>query len=162
FSHGIMRFLTNSPSTISPTLTTADPPGRWRALAVLAASCVLCMGAWFSASAVLPQLRALWHLSSSTGSLMTISVQLGFVAGCLASAILNLADLVRPRRLMLIGALCAALVNASLVLCTGPASALPVRFLTGASIAFVYPPGLKTMATWFRRGRGVALGTLVG
>jgi MFS family permease len=120
------------------------------------------MGAWFSASAVLPQLRGLWHLSASAGSLMTISVQLGFVAGCLASALLNLADLVRPRRLMLLGALCAALVNAALVLCDGPASALPVRFLTGASLAFVYPPGLKAMATWFRRGRGVALGTLVG
>jgi len=120
------------------------------------------MGAWFSASAVLPQLRALWHLSSTTGSLMTISVQLGFVAGCLASAVLNLADLIRPRRLILLGACCAALVNAALVLCDGPTSALPVRFLTGASLAFVYPPGLKAMATWFRRGRGTALGTLVG
>jgi MFS family permease len=140
----------------------SDPPGRWRALAVLAGSSVLSMGAWFSASAVLPQLRTLWHLSSGTGALMTISVQLGFVAGCLGSAVLNLADLVRPRRLILLGACCAALVNAALVLCSGPASALPVRFLTGASLAFVYPPGLKAMATWFRRGRGTALGTLVG
>jgi len=120
------------------------------------------MGAWFSASAVLPQLRALWRFSSGTGALMTISVQLGFVAGCLGSAVLNLADLVRPRRLILLGACSAALVNATLVLCSGPASALPVRFLTGASLAFVYPPGLKAMATWFRRGRGTALGTLVG
>src|SRR5215831_3157147 len=79
-------------------LLAPDPPGRWRALAVLAGSSVLSMGAWFSASAVLPQLRTQWHLSSGTGSLMTISVQLGFVAGCLGSAILNLADLVRPRR----------------------------------------------------------------
>ncbi|HXY25427.1 MAG TPA: MFS transporter [Candidatus Acidoferrum sp.] len=139
-----------------------DPPGRWRALAVLAGSSVLSMGAWFSASAVLPQLRTQWHLSSSTGSLMTISVQLGFVAGCLASALLNLADLVRPRRLMLLGACAAAIVNAVLVLCAGPASALPVRFLTGASLAFVYPPSLKAMSTWFRRERGTALGTLVG
>jgi len=120
------------------------------------------MGAWFSASAVLPQLRALWHLSSAAGALMTISVQLGFVAGCLASAIFNLADLVRPRRLILIGAFAAALVNAALVLCDGPPGALPIRFLTGASLAFVYPPGLKAMATWFRRGRGTALGTLAG
>jgi MFS family permease len=154
-----------SPSISSSALGAAanlDPAGRWLALAVLAGSSVLSMGAWFSASAVLPQLRGLWHLSAGAGSLMTISVQLGFVAGCLASAVLNLADLVRPRRLMLLGALCAALVNAGLVLCSGPASALPVRFLTGASLAFVYPPGLKAMATWFRRGRGVALGTLVG
>src|SRR5262249_48784227 len=158
----------HAPSLPDPTPTTpdfaalVDPPGRWRALFVLAGSSVLSMGAWFSASAVLPQLRTLWHLSSAAGSLMTISVQLGFVAGCLASAILNLADLVRPRRLILLGACAAALVNAALVLCDGPPSALPVRFLTGASLAFVYPPGLKAMATWFRRGRGTALGTLVG
>src|SRR5215475_9800009 len=154
--------LSNSTATDPNALANADPPARWRALAVLAGSSVLSMGAWFSASAVLPQLRALWHLSSATGALMTISVQLGFVAGCLASAIFNLADLVRPRRLMLLGASAAALVNAALVLCDGPPGALPVRFLTGASLAFVYPPGLKAMATWFRRGRGTALGTLVG
>jgi MFS family permease len=104
----------------------------------------------------------MWHLSAGTGALMTISVQLGFVAGCLASALLNLADLIRPRRLMLLGACSAAFVNTALVFCEGPASALPVRFLTGASLAFVYPPSLKAMATWFRRERGTALGTLVG
>jgi MFS family permease len=120
------------------------------------------MGAWFSASAVLPQLRVLWHLSPATGALMTISVQMGFVAGCLASALFNLADLVRPRRLMLFGALAAAAVNAALLLCDGPATALPVRFFTGASLALVYPPSLKAMSTWFRRERGTALGTLVG
>jgi MFS family permease len=120
------------------------------------------MGAWFSASAVLPQLRAQWHLSSGAGALMTISVQLGFVAGCLVSALLNLPDLIRPRRLMLLGACSASVINAALVLCAGPAGALPVRFLTGASLAFVYPPSLKAMATWFRRERGTALGTLVG
>ncbi|HYL64287.1 MAG TPA: MFS transporter [Candidatus Methylomirabilis sp.] len=139
-----------------------DPPGRWRALTVLTASAVLSMGAWFSASAVLPQLRSLWHLSAGVGAWMTISVQLGFVAGCLLSASLNLADLVRPRRLMLIGACVAAGINAVLLFCSGPASALPVRFLTGASLALVYPPSLKAMATWFRRQRGTALGTLVG
>jgi MFS family permease len=139
-----------------------DPPGRWRALAVLACSAVLSMGAWFSASAVLPQLRALWHLSPGVGAWMTISVQLGFVAGCLASALLNLADIVRPRRLMLIGAGAAALINAALLFCDGPVTALPVRFLTGASIALVYPPSLKAMSTWFRKERGTALGTLVG
>lgn len=145
-----------------PVISNEQPAGRWRALAILASSAVLSMGTWFSASAVLPQLRAMWHLSAGVGSLMTISVQLGFVAGCLVSALLNLADLVRPRRLMLIGAVCAAAVNAALVFCHGPASALPVRFLTGASIAMVYPPSLKAMATWFRRERGTALGALVG
>ena len=34
--------------------------------------------------------------------------------------------------------------------------------MTGFFLAGVYPPALKLMATWFRRGRGVALGVLVG
>jgi MFS family permease len=120
------------------------------------------MGTWFSASAVLPQLRALWHMGPGVGSLMTISVQLGFVAGCIISALFNVADLIRPRRLMLLGACASALMNAALLFCGGPASALPVRFLTGCSIALVYPPSLKLMSTWFRQSRGMALGVLVG
>jgi len=129
---------------------------------VLAASGVLSMSTWFSASAVLPQLRAMWQISPGAGSLLTISVQLGFVAGCVLSAGFSLADLVAPRRLMLLGATAAAAANAALVLCHGTASALPVRFLTGACLSLVYPPSLKAMATWFRRERGTALGVLVG
>ena len=44
----------------------------------------------------------------------------------------------------------------------GVGAALPLRFLTGFFLAGVYPPALKLMATWFRRGRGTALGIVVG
>ena len=44
-----------------------------------------------SASAVVPQLTAEWGLDASQRSWMTMSVQLGFVAGTLLSAVLNLA-----------------------------------------------------------------------
>ncbi|MGA8977629.1 MAG: hypothetical protein WB473_00790, partial [Pedococcus sp.] len=86
-----------------------DPPERWSALRRLALAMVLSMSAWFSASAVLPQLRDDWSLTSSQGALLTIAVQLGFVVGAVASAMLNLADLVPARRLMLIGSVGAAL-----------------------------------------------------
>ncbi len=123
---------------------------------------LLAMTTWFSASAVLPQLRAEWSLSSTEGAWLTIAVQLGFVVGAVASAVSNLADLVPARRLILIGAVGAALANLGLVLAQGPGLALPLRFLTGVFLAAVYPPGLKAMATWFRRGRGTALGVMVG
>ncbi len=42
----------------------------------------------------------------------------------------------------------------------GPAIAL--RVLTGAFLAGVYPPGMKLVATWYREGRGFALGVVVG
>lgn len=139
-----------------------DPAGRWSALVRLASAMVLSMTTWFSASAVLPQLRDEWVLSSTAGSWLTIAVQLGFVVGALASAALNLADLVSPRRLMLLGALGAAGANLALLASSSPETAVPLRFATGLFLAGVYPPALKSMATWFRRGRGTALGVMVG
>ena len=65
----------------------ADRPGRWRALTVLAAAMVMSMATWFSASAVLPQLREQWGLSTTAASWLTIAVQLGFVVGAVASAL---------------------------------------------------------------------------
>ncbi len=146
----------------SKTPTEEAPAGRWQALAMLSTACFLGMTCWFSASAVLPQLRREWVLDATTSALLTISVQLGFVAGSLVSAIFNIPDLAPPRRLVLCGALGSALANGGLVFTTGPEAALPLRFLTGAALAYVYPPSLKAIATWFRRDRGTALGVMVG
>lgn len=141
----------------------ADSPARWGALGLLALAVVFSMAPWFSAAAVLPQLREGWGLAPSQGAWLTLAVQLGFVAGALASAALNLADLVSARRLILFGALGAALANLSLLLGEGSlALALAGRALTGAALALVYPPALKAMSAWFRAGRGLALGAMVG
>jgi MFS family permease len=45
---------------------------------------------------------------------------------------------------------------------TGVPVALASRFLTGFMLAGVYPPAMKMIATWFRRNRGLAIGTVVG
>ena len=129
------------------------PSGRYRALAVLALAMMLSMAPWFSASAVIPQLRDDWGLSTGAASLLIIAVQLGFVAGAVISAGFSLADVVPPRRLMLLGTLGAAAANGALVLVDGPEAAVPLRFLTGAFLAAVYPPALKAMSTWFTTGR---------
>jgi MFS family permease len=120
------------------------------------------MTTWFSATAVVPQLRAEWGISSSAAAWLTIAVQLGFVAGAVLSSVLNVADVFSPRRVILVGAAGAAAANSLLVVADGPALAVPLRFATGFSLAAVYPPALKLMATWFRAGRGTALGILVG
>ncbi len=120
------------------------------------------MSTWFSASAVLPQLRADWNLGDTAAAWLTIAVQLGFVAGALLSALLNLADVVSTRLVLVAGALGAAAANLGLLAASGIAAAIPLRFLTGFFLAGVYPPALKLIATWFRRGRGTALGVLVG
>jgi MFS family permease len=137
-------------------------PGARRALTLLALALVLSMTTWFSASAVIPQLRESWDLSSNGAAWLTIAVQLGFVVGALLSSALNLADVLPPRFVIAGGCLGAAAANAGIAFTHGPAAAIPLRFATGFFLAAVYPPALKLMATWFQRGRGVALGILVG
>ena len=133
-----------------------------RALALLAAALVLSMSTWFSASAVLPQLREEWQLGTTAGAWLTIAVQLGFVAGALVSSLVNLADVRSPRLVIVGGSFGAAAANLGLLAASGAELAIPLRFLTGVFLAGVYPPALKLMSTWFVRGRGTALGILVG
>jgi MFS family permease len=141
----------------------AEDPGRWRALFRLALAELLVMSLWFSASAVSPALQAEWSLSSSAAAWLTLAVQLGFVAGTLLSALANLPDVVPTRALVAGCAWLAAAANAGLALeARGPGSAIFLRFCTGFFLAGVYPPGMKIMASWFRRDRGMALGVLIG
>jgi len=140
-----------------------DGQSRWWALALLSVAELLGMSLWFSASAVVPALKTEWHLDDSTAGWLTIAVQLGFVAGTLVSAFLNLPDIIKTRRLFAISIFAGALTNAAFGLYAGgPSSGIGLRFLTGVFLAGVYPPGMKIMATWFRAQRGMALGVLVG
>jgi hypothetical protein len=72
------------------------------------------MGLWFGVSAVAPQIRAEWGLDESATAWLTLAVQLGFVAGTLISATLNLPDVLRTRRLFAISAILGAIANALL------------------------------------------------
>ena len=136
---------------------------RWRTLALLAIAELLGMSLWFSGSAVAPALTREWHLSESAASWLTLSVQLGFVAGTLLSALVNLPDIISPRHLFTLTAIAGAVVNGAFGLWAHDAAvAIPLRFLTGMCLAGVYPPAMKILAAWFRHGRGLALGVLVG
>ncbi|WP_342773543.1 MFS transporter [Nocardioides pocheonensis] len=132
------------------------------AVALVATSTLLSMSAWFSATFVVPQLKVDWHLGPGGTSALTIAVQLGFVMGALLSAASGIADVVTSRRLMVVGSVGAAACNAGLLLCDGLLSALPLRVATGLFLAAVYPPALKEVSTWFLRGRGKALGVMIG
>ncbi len=140
-----------------------ETSGALRALILLAAGELMAMGLWFGVSAVAPQIATEWHLDSGTTAWLTLSVQLGFVAGTLLSALLNLADVISARHLFALTAFLAAIVNALLAAFVHtPAAALVLRFLTGAFLAGVYPPGMKLVATWLRKSRGLGLGVVVG
>lgn len=134
---------------------------------MLVALCLaeLCgMSLWFSATAVGPALAARWHLSAATETWLTLSVQLGFVTGTLASALLTLADVIPVRLLFAVCSWLGALANLAIIMVpvSGPWGVLTLRFATGAFLAGVYPTAMKMAAGWFTRERGFAIGALVG
>ena len=133
-----------------------------RPLALLAAALVLSMTTWFSATAVVPQLRAEWALGDTAAAWLTIAVQVGFVAGALILAASSLPDVFSPRVAILAGAAGASVANLVLLAADGPEVGLVARLATGFCLAGVYPPALKLASTWFQRGRGTALGIVVG
>jgi MFS family permease len=137
-------------------------PHRWRLLALLSVAELLGMSLWFAASAVAPQLSALWNLDPALAGWLTTIVQLGFVTGTALTAALNLADILPSRILFACSALAGAVANAAILWAGGFHVALALRFLTGVCLAGVYPPAMKMIATWFRTQRGLAIGTVVG
>lgn len=137
--------------------------GKARNLALLAAAQVLTLSVWFAGTAVLPALLAEGAAAPGRGGLLTTAVQLGFVGGTLASALLALADRVPARRLFFLCGVTAGLATMAMAAVppTG-AAALALRFLAGAAIAGVYPVGMKLVAGWARGDLGLMIGLLVG
>jgi MFS family permease len=136
---------------------------RTRALILTGLAELLGMSLWFTASAVAPRIAVEWNLSKGTTSWLTLAVQVGFVVGTLISATANLPDVLSVRKLFAASALAGAVTNALFAWMAHDATtAIALRFATGVFLAGVYPPGMKIIATWFREGRGFALGVLVG
>ena len=131
-------------------------------LAVLAVAELLGMSLWFTASAISPQLAPRWGLGASETAWLTGIVQLGFVCGTAAAALLNVSDVVPTRYLFAASAFVAASANLMLLSVDGYGGALACRFATGAALAGVYPPAMKMTATWFQDRRGLAIGVVVG
>lgn len=120
------------------------------------------MTLWFSATAAAPAIAAEFALTSGATAWLTMAVQAGFVVGTLASATLNLADVLNARRLFAAGCATGAVANALIAFSPSPEGIVALRFTTGIALACVYPPGLKIAAGWFLERRGWALGVVVG
>jgi len=135
----------------------------WRQLTLLSLAELLALSLWFSASAVLPALTREWGLTAGGAAALTIAVQAGFIVGTLLSALTNLPDVFSARTVMKVGIVLGAVTNAALALWVSSLwPALILRFATGVCLAGAYPPAMKIMSTWFREGRGLAIGILVG
>ncbi|MBX2868617.1 MAG: MFS transporter [Acidiferrobacterales bacterium] len=133
-----------------------------QALLLTALGVVLSLMTWFSATAVLPELTSQYALSATQAAWLTNGVQLGFAIGALVSSLLALSDRWPVTRIMSVAAVLAGLSNLLLLADLGTNSAVVARFLTGVSLSGIYPPAMKFIATWFKSGRGFAMGAMVG
>lgn len=132
-------------------------PVVWVSVAVLLASAT-----WFAGTAVAPILVGVWHLDVTRAASLTSSTQLGFIVGTVLFAALNLADRYRARAVFALSALSGALANAGFAMAPNLALAVPLRFLTGVTLAGVYPVAMKIVASFSTHGLGLRLGIMVG
>jgi MFS family permease len=142
---------------------TAKFAGKTRALIFIALAQILALSVWFAGAAALPALLAESALGTIHQAALTSSVQIGFVIGALASAVLGLPDRMDPRRLFALGALAAALANGiALTLTPDSLVLIASRAVAGAALALVYPVGMKLAVSWAQRDAGLLVGLLVG
>ncbi|QOY35557.1 MFS transporter [Anaerobacillus isosaccharinicus] len=134
---------------------------RWRALFWIALSQLFALSLWFSASVILPELREIWNLTGFTEALVTSSVPLGFIVGALVSSLFGIADRFNARRTFAISAVVGAIINCLILVTNTAIVGILLRFLTGVTLAGVYPIAVKILAGWFPKNRGLAIGILI-
>ncbi len=117
---------------------------------------------WFSANAVADALHAAWGLTPLDLGHLTSAVQFGFIAGTFGLSLSGLADRFSASRIFALCALTGAAANAAFATAGGLADALVYRFITGLTLAGIYPIGMKLVVSWEPQKAGNVLGWLVG
>src|SRR5260370_28418228 len=136
--------------------------GRIASLGLLMLSEVAAMSTWFATNASIGAIKSHWQLSEFHESLLTSSVQAGFVAGTLLSALLALPDRIDLRRLFAWSAFIAGGSTFTVILFEPTSPYVPIlRFATGFSLGGVYPVGMAIASTWASGNLGLLMGLLV-
>ena len=159
--------ITNHNSMVTTSTITLPTSSETKGAVIVSCLLVFCtvfgMCTWFSAGAVLSQLKIVWNIDDSSATLLTLGVNFGFLIGALLSVYFNLADKYPPSKLISIGAIGAAVLNVGLLLPNvGFGVALLLRVGTGSFMALVYPMAVKVAASHFIDNRGIAVGFVVG
>ncbi|MFL9899996.1 MFS transporter [Paraburkholderia fungorum] len=156
-------------SSVIRTATTKPLPehdtqrGKTVSLIIVLLAQVAAMGVWFSSTTAIAVIKLSHTIAPFEEALLTSAVQLGFVAGTIASALLSLPDRYDLRRLFMGSALTAAVATGVLALLPPTGGAvIGLRFLTGMCMAGVYPVGMRLVATWAKADLGLLIGLLVG
>lgn len=137
------------------------PPKQILPLIVFSQFC--CTSLWFAGNGVMDDLLQSYGLNIDALGHLTSAVQFGFITGTLTFAFLSIADRFSPSKVFFISAFFGAFFNLGVVWEENNLSSLLLlRFLTGFSLAGIYPVGMKIAADYYRTGLGKSLGFLVG
>lgn len=118
---------------------------------------------WFSVNGVGLSLIHDLGLDEADLGWLTLAVQTGFIIGTLFIATTGLADRFRASHIFAASCLAGALTNAGFMLVAAHSPFdLLLRFLTGVSLAGIYPLGMKLVIGWTPKYTGAALAWLVG
>lgn len=132
-------------------------------LAVIVFAQFCCTSLWFAGNGVMNDLSKAFHLNSDALANLTSAVQFGFIIGTLVFALLTLADRFSPSRVFFFSAIAGSVFNLGIILENNSLTLLMTfRFLTGFSLAGIYPVGMKIAADYYQKGLGKSLGFLVG
>ncbi|WP_218841432.1 MFS transporter [Winogradskyella costae] len=134
---------------------------KW-VLPIIIFSQFCCTSLWFAGNAVVNDLIAFFNISPESLGYMSSSVQFGFIIGTFVFAILTLSDRFSPSRVFFICAIFGAVFNLGILYSSNTIFTLLVfRFLTGFSLAGIYPVGMKIAADYFEKGLGKSLSFLI-
>src|SRR5215831_18366983 len=149
--------------TVSVVTDTRRETSSRRVLFLLSLAELLAMSLWFTGTAVLPEVTKIWQSGLALGAWLTVAVQIGFAVGALTFALFNIPDIFSPITVFVASSVAAAAANAGFAwVAAHPLPAILLRGATGFFLAGVYPPGMKIIAGWFQKGRGLALGVMIG
>lgn len=132
------------------------------AIPLICVSTLLCISVWFSASFIINGIAEQWEVSDAELAWVTFGVQIGFILGAVASALLRLPDRMSARKLFTCSAAGAGAANLFLLVFSSFGEALALRLATGVFLAGIYPVAVREILTWVRpRRRGLASSTLL-
>ena len=118
---------------------------------------------WFSVNAIADTLYRNGVITTVDIGHLTSAVQFGFIVGTLFFALSGLADRYSASRIFAICAIAGAVTNAAFISVESDFTrALILRFVTGVTLAGIYPIAMKLIISWSPDKAGLALGWLVG
>lgn len=135
--------------------------GKWSALFWIALAELFALSMWFSASAIVLELREAWRLPSGLEAWVSATVPIGFVVGAFFSSYYGISDRFNPRKVFAYSAFLGAICNGALLFVDQAYVGFIFRFLTGITLAGVYPTAVKLLSQWFPKKRGLAIGILI-